>query len=427
MINPNPNIIKIEKLINGGQALGTTRDGRKAFVWNALPGETVVIQITKNKKNYIEGVAEKIIIASPYRQPPAEDHFLSCSPWQILSYNEENNWKIKLGQELYQGIGKFTPNTLSIDSMPQEMGYRNKIEYNFWENDNHLNFAFHERGKKYRYAIDHCQLASPAINQTAKLILDWLNQTLSDKRLVKSLIVRSNLAGETIAALFIKQEYDFPIWPLLNENFIGFHVYLSDYRCPASRPDKLVFSQGQNFLTEKINNLSLRYGLLSFFQVNIPIFQKTLNDIEKRLIKNRAILDLYSGVGAISLPLNKHVKKLELVEINAEAIAYAKINIEKNKIKNAQTFLLPAEKSLELITEEKTIIVDPPRAGLHPAVIEKLLLEKPQQIIYLSCDLATQARDLNLLLPDYKIDFQKLYNYFPRTPHIEGLTILNLK
>lgn len=423
----NNNIVKIEKLIFGGQGMGTLPDGRKVFVWGALPQETIAINITKNKKDYVEGIVEKIISPSPHRIPAKEAHFLSCSPWQVLEFDEENKWKIALAEETYKKIGKFTPPPLIIESDENIYEYRNKIEYNFWEENNELKFAFHERGKKYRCAITDCQLASSAINQTAHLILDWLNKELGDKRAVKSLIVRSNKAGQTIAALFIKEKLDFQTWPNLNSSFVGFNVYFSDYRCPASRPDELLFSLGQNFLIEEIRDIKLKYGTLSFFQVNIPIFEKALENIAKQITKKTNVADFYSGVGSISLSLHEKFTEIALIESNEEAVNYANENILMNKLPKAKATLVPAEKALDLISHDKLIILDPPRAGLHPDVIDKLLQEKPTSIVYLSCDIATHARDLNLLQEKYNISFLKLYNFFPRTPHIESLAILDLK
>ncbi len=415
-------IIKIEKLVFGGQALGTMEDGRKIFIWNALPGEEVEVEIIKKKKNFIEATATNIIKASPDRIPATESHYLSCSPWQIMTAEAENHEKINVAKEVFQKIGGFSlPDDIQITSDENIYHYRNKIEYSFWEVDGVTHPAFYDRGGHYRNPIEPCQLASKEINETTQIILDWINQSKLPQRIFKTVVVRSNQAGETVAALFIKDEIEIIAPPKLTGNFVGLQIYYSDPRCPASRPDKLLYSEGQDYLIENIKGVNLKYGLLSFFQVNAPIFTAALNDIEEHLPKNLDLIDLYSGVGSISLPLKRPTT---LVEINDEAVNYANDNINLNKLKNCEAILKPAEKATDVITSDKLLIVDPPRAGMHDDVVSKILEVKPPQIIYLSCDLATQARDIAKLLPQYKIKFAKLYNFFPRTPHIESLIIL---
>ncbi|MFZ2189463.1 MAG: methyltransferase, partial [Candidatus Magasanikiibacteriota bacterium] len=150
-------------------------------------------------------------------------------------------------------------------------------------------------------------------------------------------------------------------------------------------------------------------------------------DIGKFLDKAKSVVDFYSGVGAIALPLHDKYKSAVLVESNEEAVEYAKENIILNKINNCEAQLSPAEKIVDLITKDKIIIFDPPRAGLHEDVVKQVLATLPERIIYLSCNLSTQARDIKLLSEKYQVKFLKLYNFFPRTPHVEGLCVLELK
>ncbi|MDD5341155.1 MAG: 23S rRNA (uracil(1939)-C(5))-methyltransferase RlmD [Patescibacteria group bacterium] len=419
--------IQIEKLVFGGQGIGRF-EGKTAFVWNALPGEEVEALLIKKHKNIIEAIATEIIKPSPDRIKKIEEHFLACSPWQILSYAKENIWKKEIAKETYKKFADLKMSELEIESDEKEFGYRNKIEYSFTlDNAGKITLAFFIRGKHKLSAINDCQLATEPINKIAHKIVDWLNLNEVPIRSCKSLIVRSNQAGETIAALFIKDVLSFEEYPELDEKFLGFTLYFSDPHCPASIPTQTLYSVGQDFLIEEINGIKLRYGVSSFFQVNVPIFEKALADIEKFLDKKKEVLDFYSGVGAISLALHNKFKSAVLVDNNEEAISFAKVNIELNKIKNCEAQASEAEKIAELITKDKILIVDPPRVGLHYKVIDKILEVKPRRIIYLSCNLATQARDLKMLKGEYEVKFSKLYNFFPRTPHIEGLCVLERK
>jgi 23S rRNA (uracil1939-C5)-methyltransferase len=244
-------------------------------------------------------------------------------------------------------------------------------------------------------------------------------------RSLKTLIIRSNSEGKTIAAIFIKDQLEFPDYPSLTEKMIGFHVYYSTHKSPASVPTKLLYSEGQNYLTTTLKGTKLKFGLLSFFQINPPIFDKALSDIAAFLHPHMPVVDFYSGVGAISLPLSQNRDKTTLIDNNEEAIQYAIENIGLNKRNNCEAICTPAESMTESIRENAMIILDPPRAGLHQNVIKKLLQKKPPRIIYLSCGIDTQARDLKMLSESYKVTFLKLYNFFPRTPHIEGLVILD--
>lgn len=425
--------LSIEKLVFGGQGLART-DDKVVFVWNALPGEEVEAQILKEKKGYVEAVATKILKASPKRIEPKDNHFLSTSPWQICDYTTENEWKKEIAIETYKKIGGKIFDTINpkIIFPDQEYQYRNKMEFSFVELENKtISLAFFERGKRYKFPITSSELAEPIINEVASTILAWVNKHTISLRSLKSLIVRSDGQGKAIAALFIKDKLTFNLYPQLNENFIGFQLYYSTHKSPASVPTQLLYTVGQDYIHINLcpNNscVTLKSGLLSFFQVHIPIFTKALEDITTQVGSEQNIIDFYSGVGSIGIPLAATQQYVTCVDNNEEAIAYAQENINLNNLNNCQAHCVPAERMTEIITKDKIIIVDPPRAGLHEDVIKKLLEIHPKKIIYLSCDLSTQARDVALLSKKYTISFIQLYNFFPRTPHIEGLIVLTKK
>jgi len=420
--------VKLDKLVFGGQALGRV-DDKAVFVWNALPGEEVEVELKKNKHNFAEGVAKEIINRSLERLEPQEDHFLSCSPWQIMNFATENKWKVEMSKETYQKFAGLTASHLEIVSDGVEYGYRNKMEYSFTQppltppfQGGEISLAFFERNGKKHLAIPKCELASVAINKVALELLIWVNENKIPLRSLKTMIVRSNQKGEVLAGLFIKDRLEFNDYPKLTNNLVGLTIYYSTHKSPASVPTAVLYKIGQDYLEEDLFGISLRYGLFSFFQINVPIFKQALAEIKNHLTDDDKVVDYYSGVGSIGLPVGAR----ELVESNPEAVEYAKINIALNKIK-AEAVCAPSEKMVELITAEKTLIFDPPRAGLDKRVVEQVLSKLPKKIIYLSCDIATQARDLGLLQEKYKVKFLKLFNFFPRTAHIEGLCVLEKK
>lgn len=440
-------IITISKLVPGGQGLGKLDDGRVVFVWNALPGEEVEIEFLKKKKDYAEAVATKILNPSPDRVEPEEEHFLATSPWQILNPEKEAYWKKAIAVETYGKIGELIlqGREPEIASPEQQYGYRNKMEFSFIERglnahtspdggsngferinseEESISLAFFKRGSKHKFEVAGSKLCDPIINETSAHILEWINKHHMPNRGLKSLIVRTNNAGESIAALFIKDRLAFPEYPELKDGFVGFQLYYSTHKSPASVPTDLLYAEGQEYLIANILGTKLKFGVLSFFQINIPMFETALKDIAAFLDPKEPMLDLYSGVGAISLPLAMNRSETMLVEINQEAVKYANENIAMNNIHNATATCMPAEKITELITVSRTVIVDPPRVGLHQKVVSRLLAVRPKKIIYLSCDIATQARDIRLLSEVYRPVFIKLYNFFPRTPHVEGLVVL---
>jgi len=419
----------IEKLIFGGQGLAS-HNGKKTFIWNALPGEKVDALIYKRKRHYLEAVATHIHTPSPDRIAPLEDHHLSCSPWQILSSEKEMEWKQGIASEMFAHAG-ILANNVNIDvynDLENQYNYRNKMEFSFCKNeDGAISLAFYKRGRHNKLAIPHCCLATTEINRAANYICDWLTQHRFPIRTLKSLIIRSNNKGEVIAALFLKDMISVLKKPQLKEGLKGFHIFFSSPQSPASRPDKLLSTEGDMTLCADVYDKKLMFGLLSFFQINYSAYIAVLEDLKKFLNPERDLVDFYSGVGALSLPLRNYYKTCRAVELNEEAVQFARDNISLNSIENYEIHQASTEKALDFITADATILFDPPRSGLHKKIISRLLEVKPERIIYLSCNVSTQTRDLQLLLDHYDPVFLKLFNFFPRTPHIESLCALEKK
>lgn len=202
----------------------------------------------------------------------------------------------------------------------------------------------------------------------------------------------------------------------------GGEVIYSDPRSPASRITKRLLSVGDIVLSDTILGVPFHYATEGFFQINIPVYERALRDIQQWIPADTPTLDMYSGVGTIGLTVGGD--DCTLVEISEDAVREMRRNITKLG-SDATAILAPSEKALEYITSDKTIILDPPRAGLHTDVIERLLEIKPDRIVYLSCNPVTQARDVALLAQQYGIRAHKGYNFFPRTPHIEHLVVLD--
>lgn len=419
--------VHIDKLVFGGQGMARLPDGRAVFVWNALPGEEVEIEMIKGKKDYAEAVATSIIQPSPDRIEPKEAAYLSTSPWQMMNEDAEVRHKIDIAVETYGRIGGLILQSEKpkLVSPAEHFGYRNKMEFSFCEgSDFSKSLAFFERGKKIKTPVLGSLLAEPIINEVAQKITAWVNEQKITLRSLKSLIVRSNGKGEAIAALFIKDELPLTNFPKAEGNFKGFVLYYSTHKSPASVPTKLLYKSGDDFLITELLGTKLKFGLLSFFQINIPVFEEALKDIAAFVGPHVPLIDYYSGVGAIGLPLAKNRSETMLVDNNKEAIEYARENIEMNLLTFCEATCMNAEDMVDIISKDKIIILDPPRAGLHRDVVREIIKKRPSRVVYLSCNLSTQARDIQMLSEFYKVAFLKLYNFFPRTPHIEGLCVL---
>jgi len=407
----------IEKMVHGGQGLGTLPDGRRVFVWNALPGETVRVRLLKSKKGYAEAMAEEIVTASPDRIPPLEpESYLATSPWQMVAWQDENKYKKEILIESF-AREKVTLPPFEFVHDDRDFGYRSKMEFGFWGDDEGIHLAHFVRGSHGKSKVIGSALAMPALNAAAQAVLAEINTHKMRAGDMKSLMVRADQKGNTVVALFVKREDFTHIKKPANVQ--GLVVYYSNPKSPASVATKLLYVDGERTLRDTVMGTELRYDVLSFFQGNLPVFELAaarIND-QTKAAKNK--IDMYSGVGSIGIPIKGTNTLVELDPANAEM---AKNNIGKRPIKVVQA---SAEKALEQITKDATIIVDPPRAGLHPDVTAKLIEAKPALVVYLSCNPSTQARDVKLLIDGgYTLKNFEGYNFFPRTPHIESLAVL---
>ncbi len=413
-------MVKVDKIIPGGQALGTLDDGKKIFFWNALPGEIVSeYRITKNKSHYIEAIATKIENPSPFRVAPKDDCFLSTSPWQIINYDYELKLKSELVAEIFREHQiDITPPPVITDG--NDYYYRNKMEYAlYWDNNtNKISLAFHARGSHHKTPITKSSLERPEIFQKAEQIVTDLNNRHEEARKYQSLLLRCNQKGEVSGGLY--------------ENHHPHPVFKN--------------------LTDAIFGREYSYSPNGFFQINLPVYETALTEI-KRHITTDKVLDLYSGVGTIGLSVASD-RHLTLVESDNHAYRELCKNCqegvfeggpEPGKARSSATtpvatgvvdaprknsplaVFAKSEEALGYIESELTVILDPPRAGCDAKLIDRLLSVCPVRIIYLSCNPATQARDVKLLLQKYQIDTIKTFNFFPHTPHIENLVILNRK
>jgi 23S rRNA (uracil1939-C5)-methyltransferase len=418
---------QFNKIVGGGQALATLEDGKKLFAWGALPDEEANVQITKKKSRLVEGYVTEVTKASKDRVEPRDpESYLSTSPWQIMTMEAEQHYKAALIVEAFELHSVVLPNPIEVFTDSREYEYRNKIEFSFWfETDTQdLSLAFFRRGTHGKISVKGTSLASPAINKKAQEVLAVLNEMHIIGRALKTLLIRSNADGETSWQLYTKDP------EFAHDEFISQfpkgekgQVIFSNPLSPASVITEYLTPHTVR-LTDTILGTTFNYATEGFFQINLPVYEQALTDMKAFIPEGKPVLDLYSGVGTIGLTIGGD--NLTLVEMNKEAVREMKNNIIELG-KKATAILAASEDVTEYITEDKVIILDPPRAGLHLDVIDRLLEVTPSRIVYLSCNPVTQARDVALLAEKYNVTSHKGYNFFPRTPHIENLVVLDLR
>ena len=383
-------VVKLDNLVPGGQAIGRLADGRKVFVWGGLPGEQVEIQLTKLKRSYAEAVTTQVLKPSINRINPRDDCYLSTSPWQIMTEEYEAKQKSQLVVESFRQAGiRLDPVAIKTDH--RYYHYRNKMEYSLWWDHDTARIwpAFHRRGSHQKVLVHQSSIERPEIWQEANRVIAELNDNNDEARNYQSLMIRCDQAGHISSGLF-RMNQPHPQMEPLSDTILGY---------------------------------TYAYSPNGFFQINVPVYEMALSAM-KPFVRTDRVVDMYSGVGTIGLSIARD-RQLALVETDAHA--YGEL---VNNIPTGNSHIIgvhaKSEEALEYIASDATIIVDPPRAGLDGRVVARLLTALPPTIIYLSCNPATQARDVAVLLAKYRIIHHQPFNFFPRTPHIENLVILEL-
>lgn len=382
----------IDKLIPGGQAIGTLPDGKKVMLWNALPGENITkFTVTKNKSHYLEGVAIEVDQTSNRRISPQDDCYLATSPWQIMDYDYELEQKHAILQEIFRQHELTLSEIPSVQTNGQDLFYRNKMEYSLYyaHEDQQIHLAFHSRGSHRKIPINHSSIERHEIFEYAQEVVGQLNTKKADARNYQSLLLRCNQNGKVSGGLLENHQ---------------------------SHPS---FTN----LTDEILGQSYTYSPNGFFQINLPVYELALETI-RNFVHTDKVLDLYSGVGTIGLSVT-HDQELTLVECDKSAYRELAANCQNRP--NTVPVWAKSEEALEYIQPNQTVILDPPRAGCHSQLLDRLLTVCPPTIIYLSCNPATQARDAKILATKYRIVAVSPFNFFPRTPHLENLLVLKRK
>ena len=390
--------LKINKYDHEGRGL-SKYNNKVIFIPNTIIDELVKVSITKEKKSYLEGKVLEYLTKSPKRinvKCPYYDKCGGCS-YLHLNIKDEELIKTDIVKDIIKRYSKLDINPKFISS--NDYNYRNKISLKI----NNYNFGYYNSNSHDFINIDKCLLAK-----------DSINKIISNKEYLKvkngNITIRSNYNDEIIIKIDTNDKYEIDIDKLkINNKIIGIIVN-----------DKIIY--GNDFYYERLNGYLFKVNINSFFQVNLDILSKVFNILKDTNYGN--VVDLYSGVGTLGISLNKD--KLYGIEIVKEAVLDSIENSKLNK-QNNNYILGDSSKIINIKDKIDTIIIDPPRSGLNKETIDNIINIDVNNIIYMSCNPITLARDLNILKDKYQIKDFYILNMFPRTKHIESLMVLERK
>lgn len=395
-------VSKIEKLDYEGRGL-THINGKVFFVPRALPEEELHISVIKEEKHYSVAKIDSFIKKSEKRIPSYCPYAKECGgcTFDFVSYQNSLQYKKEILLDLFKK-NELEFSHFEITPSRPVLEYRNKVKLHVYQNQ----FGYYKENSHEFVPIKKCALLNP--NITA-LLNDFSLFSFSQG----SLMIRVNAKEEILIS--IETEEELKIREILIEKHkIEGIIYNG----------KCVY--GKSYLLEERGGIEYQVPASAFFQINPYISECIVKDLILFLKPNSILLDLYCGVGFFSFRFSPYVKKVIGIELNLEAILAAKENAMRNKILNTSFHVGKVEDILEKIPDHPDqVIVDPPRSGLHKNVIQTFLNQKIQNIIYISCNPVTLARDLNLLKKEYKIVLLKGYDMFSFTKHVECVCVLN--
>jgi 23S rRNA (uracil1939-C5)-methyltransferase len=420
--------VTIEKIVYPGKSLATFQ-GKVCLTDEGLPGEIVDIRPVKEKRNYIEARTDGIIKASEERLASRCPHYRACSPYQILPYPRQIEIKKAQVLEILSSRLDLAGTTLEIMSSPRIWNYRNKVRLHIlWEGAK-AEFAYNLPGKQDEFVkIQECFLISEPIGS---LLADL--RKILDERAMPSLdeveIRESRARKELLLNVFWKtrpkaDEIDPLITGLASGHPLAGIVCL--FRTKTGYQESAAW--GKNFIEEEIEGTRFHIGARSFFQVNVDLLPRVIRDIMDMagLEAEDRIADFYCGLGTFGIALAPNVKSVYGIESGAENIEFLKRNLALNQVRNFTICEGPSEEWIPWLLDRQmdAVLFDPPRKGLGPAILQGLRQRPAPKLIYLSCNPTTLARDLRELQTSYKVKTLKVYDFFPHTPHIETLAIL---
>ncbi|GAA3731776.1 MULTISPECIES: 23S rRNA (uracil(1939)-C(5))-methyltransferase RlmD [Flavobacterium] len=448
-----------------GVSVAKAPDGKVIFIPNVVPGDVVDVQTLKKRKAYYEGKAVKFHELSEYRVEPICEHFGVCGgcKWQNMKYSQQLAFKQNEVKNHLQRIGKIElPEFEDILGSEKQFFYRNKMEFSFsnsrWltekeigstedlGNRNALGFHIPKMWDKI-LDINKCHLQedpSNAIRNEIRAFANEHNLAFFNPRehsgLLRTVMIRTVSTGEIMVLIQFFEEDKENRELILDHLYEKFPEITSLQYVVNGKPNDTIYDQdvilykGRNYILEEMEGLKFSINAKSFYQTNSDQayeLYKITRDFAG-LTGNEVVYDLYTGTGTIAQFVSKKAKKVIGVESVPEAIIDAKANAERNNITNCEFFVgdmkvVFNEAFIAQHGKPDVIITDPPRDGMHKDVVEQILKIAPKRVVYVSCNSATQARDLALMDEKYKVTRVRPVDMFPQTHHVENVVLLELR
>ena len=462
---PPINKLTIDGIAQKGKGVGRTEEGQVVFVKGAIPGDVVDVSVQKKRRRHLEGVVAAFDTESPDRTAPTCSHFGVCGgcTWQQMHYDAQLRHKQEEVNNALTRIGNVSiATTLPIIGCKETFGYRNKMEFSFsakrWltaeeingENtiDDRTALGFHIPGMWDKIVdIEYCHIQPEIPNQIRNEVKRFAREhslSFYDARakegFLRSLMLRTTSTGETMVVIQFFHEDEEARLMLLDHLIATFPSltslqYIINEKANDSIYDQKVYCyHGSAYITEHMGELAFQITPKAFYQTNptqaAVLYAKALELIDIK--KTDLVYDLYTGLGTIAQYIAHACKKVVGVESVPDAIDAARKNAKRNTIDNATFEVGDMRKVFTSAFVKKhgnpdAIIVDPPRDGMHKDVINQLLEIKSPKILYISCNPATQARDIELLKEAYDAQISQAVDMFPHTQHIENIVLLTSK
>jgi len=448
-----------------GKTIGKAPDGRVIFLTNTVPGDVVDVQTTKKRKAYFEGVATNFHTLSDKRIDPVCQHFNVCGgcKWQDMGYEHQLFYKQKEVENNLKRIGHLElPELTPILGSEQQYFYRNKMEFSFSDSrwltideiksdqqiDDKNALGFHIPGMWDKILdIKKCHLQKDPSNairlETKKFAVDNEIAFFNPRNqygMLRTLMIRTTSIGEVMVLVQFFENDKEKRELLLNHLTATFPEITSLLYVINSKQNDTIYDQeiicfsGRDYIIEEMEELKFKINAKSFYQTNseqaYELYKITRNFAN--LKGDELVYDLYTGTGTIAQFVSKKAKKVIGIESVPEAILDAKANAERNEIENVDFFVgdmknVFNEEFIALNGVPDVIITDPPRDGMHKDVVQQILNIAPKKIVYVSCNSATQARDLELMKETYNIAKVQPVDMFPQTHHVENVVLLEKK
>ena len=460
--------VEITDVVAEGKTM-TRVDDRVVFIKGGAPGDVVDVRVTNKRKSFLEGVITNYHKKSTIRTEPFCSHFETCGgcKWQHLPYDYQLGFKQRQVIDNFERLGKFPiPEVTPILGSEEITFYRNKLEYSFsdsrWLTKDEIDsesvlernaLGFHIPGRYDKILdIEKCYLQPEPSNEIRNFIRDYaLGHKLSfynlreNHGLLRNVVIRTSSTGQVMVILQVGQDEPQLFKPLLDALNEKFNINSLNYVINTKGNDtfsdlEVMNYAGQPYIEEQMKmpaaegTLTFRVGPKSFYQTNSKQAEKLYNSVYDlaQIKPDEVVYDLYTGTGTIANYLAASAKSVIGLEYIPEAIEDARINSEINGITNTKFFAGDMKDVLtpELISlngQPDVIITDPPRAGMHKDVIEVILKALPGRIVYVSCNPATQARDISLMAEAYDVESFQPVDMFPHTHHVENIALLKRK